>query len=86
MIELKVGDKFTLLPPNALESYTWFYLTKWSPMNKYESHIFTVIWKIENWYIIAKNLNASFRPEYDSIKDTFIIKLLECWKVVLLGQ
>lgn len=39
---------------------------------------------MEKWYIIAKNLNTTFRPEYDTIKDeSFILKLIECEKIIL---
>ena len=81
METLKLGDTFTLLPPSPLESYNSFYLTAWHPTNPYESREFTVIWVLDKEYIIAKNLNTTFRPEYDTIKDKFIIKLLECGKV-----
>jgi len=80
MEKLKFWDRFTLLAPNTLESYQWFYMS--CTPSVWKSSEFTVIWVLEKEYIIAKNLNASFRPEYDTIKDSFIIKLLECWKVV----
>lgn len=83
METLKFWDKFTLSPPSPLESYQSFYMSAWAATNPYESSIFTVIGVLEKEYIIAKNLNTTFRPEYDVKKDDFILKLLEAWKVII---
>ena len=81
---LSFWDTFELKPPSELESYESFYMSSSPPTVPYVSHKFTVIWILEKWYIIAKNLNSTFRPEYDSIKDqSFILKLITCDKIIL---